>query len=106
MTHKPDGSITFKAVETTDFLGNVFLCQDAATSDLLFVRMYSPVSAVLQWFQDHPGSYSACQMIIRYSPFGNYADYITSLTAGVRLGITQGGGYGRVVDVTLFQPGQ
>ena len=54
----------------------------------------------------HPKAYDNCQMIIRYSPFGNYADYITSLSGGVRLGITQGGGFGRVVDVTLFVPGQ
>jgi len=100
------GDIEFKAVETTDFLGNVFLCQDDATKDLLHVEMYTPVAEVLDWFSSHPGAYQSCQIIIRYSPYGNYADYITSLTNGVRLGITQGGGYGRVVDVTLFTPGQ
>ena len=68
--------------------------------------MYTPVANILDWLESHPGTYSACQMVIRYSPFGNYADYITSLTNGVRLGITQGGGFGRVVDVTLFVPGQ
>ena len=107
-THKPtkDGSIEFKAVETTDFLGKVFLCQDPASSDILWASMYTPVANILDWLESHPGTYSACQMVIRYSPFGNYADYITSLTNGVRLGITQGGGFGRVVDATLFVPGQ
>jgi hypothetical protein len=94
------------AVETTDFLGNVFLCQDPGTGDLLSVEMYSPVAGILDWLDKHPGAYDSCGLVIRYSPFGNYADYITSLTNGVRLGITQGGGYGRVVDVTLFVPGQ
>jgi hypothetical protein len=42
---------------------------------------------------------------VRYSPYDNYPDYITSLTAGVRLDIEQGGGYGRVVDATVYVPG-
>jgi hypothetical protein len=106
MAPKEDGSLQFLAVETSDFLGEVFLCQDPATGDLLGARMYSPVAGILDWFSQHPGTYQACGIIIRYSPYGNYADYITSTTNGVRLNITQGGGFGRVVDVTLFVPGQ
>ena len=98
--------LLIKAVETTDFLGNVFLCRDDVTKDILSVEMYTPVAVVLEWLSSHPGTYQSCGIIIRYSPYGNYADYITSLTNGVRLGITQGGGFGRVVDVTLFTPGQ
>jgi hypothetical protein len=101
-----DGSLEFKAVETTDYLGEVFLCYDPATSSLLGARMYTPVAEILDWLESHPGTYDSCGIIITYSPYGNYADYITSLTAGVRLGITQGGGFGRVVDTTLFVPGQ
>ena len=109
--HRPERSrdrrlAQFLAVETTDFLGEVFLCQDPATGDLLGARMYTPVADILDWFAHHPGAYARCGIIIRYSPYGNYADYITSLTNGVRLGITQGGGFGRVVDATLFVPGQ
>ncbi len=99
-----DGSLQIKAVETTDFLGEVFLCEDGGS--LLGVRMYTPVATILDWLQNHPAAYSNCGIVIRYSPYDNYADYITSLTNGVRLGITQGGGFGRVVDVTLFVPGQ
>jgi hypothetical protein len=106
-TMMPMGNtIQFLAVETTDFLGEVFVCQDANTGDILGVRMYTTVASILQWLGQHPGAYDNCQMVVRYSPYGNYADYITSLTNGVRLNITQGGGYGRVVDVTLFVPGQ
>ena len=107
-THKPnkDNQIQFLAVETTDFLGDVFLCQDPASGDLLRARMYTPVANILSWLEGHPGTYAACGIVIRYSPFGNYADYITSLTNGVRLSVTQGGGFGRIVDVTLFVPGQ
>ena len=94
-----------KAVETTDFLGDVFVCRDLTTKDILTARMYTSVSSILSWFSAHPAAYNDCQMIIRYSPYNNYADYITSLKNGVRLGVTQGGGYGRIVDVTLSTPG-
>ncbi len=100
-----DGLLEFKAVETTDFLGKVFVCQDPASGDILSVSMYAPVANILDWLESHPGTYSSCSIIIRYSPYGNFADYITSLANGVRLGITQGGGFGRVVDVTLNEPG-
>lgn len=101
-----DGSLMFNAVETTDFLGLVFVCQDPSSGDLLTARMYDTVAGIQEWFLAHPNAYSNCGMITTYSPYDNYADYITSVTNGVRLNITQGGGYGRVVDVTLFVPGQ
>jgi hypothetical protein len=104
-THmQPTQQILFLAVETTDFLGDVFVCQDTLTKDLLTARMYTSVNSVLSWFAAHPNAYNDCQIIIRYSPYGNYADYITSLQNGVRLSVTQGGGYGRIVDGTLFDP--
>ena len=108
MTHQPakDGSIQFLAVETNDFLGQVFLCQDPDSGDLLSARMYSPAAAILDWINTHQKALDACGLIVRFSPFNNFPDYITSLNGGVRLGITQGGGFGRVVDVTLFVPGQ
>lgn len=105
-THLPTGRYQILAVETTDFLGDVFLCQDPPTGDILSARMYTPAQKIVSWFAAHPGAYNNCQMVFRYSPFGNYLDYITSLQNGVRLNITQGGGAGRVVDVTLFVPGQ
>jgi hypothetical protein len=101
----PTGQLTIQAVETTDFLGDVFVCKDTATGDILTARMYTAVAVVLDWFSAHPAAYNGCQMIIRYSPFNNYVDYITSLQNGVRLGVTQGGGFGRIVDATLFMPG-
>jgi hypothetical protein len=95
-----------KAVETTDFLGYVFLCLDPNTNDMLAVKMYTPAANVLDWINKHPNTVDDCGLIVRFSPYNNFPDYITSLTNGVRLGITQGGGFGRVVDVTLFAPGQ
>ena len=101
---QPTTQLLFMAVETTDFLGDLFVCQDPDSKDLLTARMYSSVSSILSWFAAHPNAYNACQIITRYSPYGNYADYITSLLNGVRLSVTQGGGYGRIVDGTLFDP--
>ena len=99
-------AIYFNAVESSDFLGDTFVCQDVATKDILTARMYTAVAGILGWFAAHPGAYDACGMITRYSPYDNYADYITSIQNGVRLSVTQGGGYGRIVDVILFTPGQ
>lgn len=92
------------AVETTDFLGDVFVCQDPGTGDILRARMYTSAATIVDWFAGHPGTEQTCSIIYRYSAFGNYLDYITSLTNGVRLAINPGAGGGRVVDVTLFDP--
>lgn len=104
MNGQPTKQLMFLAVETTDFLGDVFLCQDPKTKDLLRARMYTSVETILDWIAQRPNTYDDCQLIIHYSPYENYADYINSLKNGVRLGVTQGGGYGRIVDGTLYDP--
>ena len=97
--------MTVQAVETIDFLGDVFLCQDPVTGDLLRTRMYGSVQSLLDWIDGHPGVYDACGLLVRYSPYNNFPDYIISRTNGVIVGVTPGGGYGRVNDATLFTPG-
>jgi hypothetical protein len=107
--------VNIQAWETQDFLGEIFVCYDTGTAgaragtgvpgDILSAHMYTPASAIIDFMSSHPGSQSACQIVVRYSPFDNYPDYITSLSTGVRLDIDQGYGYGRVVDATLFVPG-
>ncbi len=99
------GTMTMQAVETTSFLGDVFLCQDPVTGDLLRTRMYGSVQTMLDWIDAHPGVYDACDLLVRYSPYNNFPDYIISRTNGVIVGVTPGGGYGRVNDATLFTPG-
>ena len=100
----PTSQILFIAVETADFLGSVFVCQDPNTKDLLTAQMYTSVSTILQWIAAHPTAYATCQIIMEYSPYENYLDYVNSLANGVRLSSTQGGGFGRIVDGTLFDP--
>jgi hypothetical protein len=95
------------AVETQDFLGEVWPCVDANTGDILRVKMYSSTLDIQNWLDAHPGSRTACNIFVRMSPYNNYPDYIWSTTNGVLLGINPGAGGGppRVSDVTLFNPG-
>jgi hypothetical protein len=107
-----DNSIQILAIESHDFLGEVFLCQDQDTGDVLSARMYEPAPTILDWIANHPGvplngvpsASDNCNIIVRYSAFNNYPDFITSLANGVKVNINPGQGLGRVVDATLFDP--
>ena len=100
------GPVRIVAVDSIDYLGDVFLCQDPATKDFLRVKMYGSVQTVVDWIDSHPGVYDACGLIVRYSPYNNFPDYIISTVNGVKVGVTQGGGYGRVNDASLWLPGE
>jgi hypothetical protein len=97
---------TIAAVETQDFLGEVFPCVDAATGDILRVKMYTSSLDIISWLEAHPGSQTACNIYIRYSPYDNYADYITSVANGVLMSVNPGAGDGpsRIGDATIFNP--
>ncbi len=101
-----DGHIELLAVETTDYMGDVFLCKDPLTGDLLSAQMYDSVQEIIDWIQAHPRSYDNCGLIVRYSPYNNYPDFIASVTNGVMLGINSGAGLGRVANVEMFIPGR
>ena len=106
---KMTGALTgarIAAVETEDFLGEVFPCMDPNTGDLLRVKMYSSSLDILNWLDAHPGSRTACNVFVRMSPYNNWPDYIWSTTNGVLLSIEPGAGGGppRVSDTTLFDP--
>jgi hypothetical protein len=92
------------AFETRDFLGDVFVCQDPTTGEILQARMYTAAQSILDWLNTHPGAQDACDVVVRYSPYNNYIDYISSRANGVKLNITFGQGFGRVEDVTVFDP--
>jgi len=111
-----DDTIAIMAIESADFLGEVFLCQDPLTGDVLHVRQYDSALAIVDWLAAHPGGWDvsqgttwpsaqdSCSIIIRYSPNNNYIDYITSKAWGVKLAVNQGAGLGRVIDATLYDP--
>ena len=97
---------TIAAAETQDFLGEVFPCVDAASGDILRVKMYTSTLDIVAWLEQHPGSQAACNIYIRYSPYGNYPDYITSVANGILMSIEPGAGGGpsRIGDATIFNP--
>ena len=97
-------NIKILAIETRDFLGDVFMCQDPRSGDILRIRMYDSSQTILNWFNSHPGTIDACDVIIRYAPFNNYLDKITSRTNGVTLDISKSQGNGRVDDADLWDP--
>jgi hypothetical protein len=111
-----DNTIRIMAIESSDYLGEVFLCQDPLTGDILHVRQYDSAHAILDWFAAHTGGFDpsiggaqptaevACSVIVKWSPYNNYIDYITSKAYGVKLSINQGAGLGRVIDSTLYDP--
>ena len=97
------------AIESSNFLGDLFLCYDTATGDLLTTRMYDDVANILNWLNAHPNAYfgsqsTECNMIVRWSPYDNYVDLIETTSNGVRIDTTQGGGFGRVVGAQVYFP--
>jgi hypothetical protein len=98
---------TIAAVETQDFLGEVFPCVDGPSGDILRVKMYTSSLSIVTWLEQHPGAQTACNIYVRYSPYDNYPDYITSVANGVAMSVNPGAGGGpsRIGDATLFNPG-
>ena len=110
ITHVQDGTLTVEAIEGGDFLGEAFLCQDIGgfptpgTGDLLGVHMYDSAASILTWITNHPGSEDACNIIVRYSPYDNYIDFITSLSRACRSTSTRVAVTDRVVGVIAYDP--
>ena len=102
---KPTGNkvVQLQAVESNDYLGDVFVCIEG--NSILRAKMYDPVLPILDWLDAHPAAYSDCGIIVRYSVFDNFPDYIISQTNGVVLSTTQGAGFGRINNLMLFTPG-
>jgi hypothetical protein len=104
----PDGeqeTVHIIGVQAGNFLGEVFLCKDPYTGDLLSAHMYSSMGEIIDWVQNHPGSYDNCNIIVRYSPYNNYPRFVSSVANGIILQGNSGSGFGRVHYVTLFTPG-
>jgi len=66
--------------------------------------MYDNAATILDWLAQHPGAQAACGVQLKYSIYGNYPDYVSSLTNGVRFGLNPGFGGSVVSDVTVFDP--
>jgi hypothetical protein len=109
-----DNTIRIEALEGQDFLGQVFLCTDPTTGDVLHLGMYDSANTMLQWLANHPGSsqsqsgtssaQQACSIIVRTSPYDTAVDRVASLSTGVNVNFSGGQGQGRVTDVVVFDP--
>jgi hypothetical protein len=96
--------INILAIDSADFLGDVFICADPRTGDVLRARMYDSAQSMLDWFTGHPGTIDACDIVVRYSPFNNYLDKIFARKYGVSVDISKSFGAGRVDDAMLWDP--
>ncbi len=100
----PTNAITVQGIDTSDFLGDIFICKDPATNHILRSRMYDSAQSILDWLTAHPGSTQACDIVVRYSPFNNYIDKIYSRAYGVSVDISKSFGAGRIDDAVLWDP--
>jgi hypothetical protein len=101
--------VVVRAVESQAYLGLIMACAQPSAAqpgaqDVLAVRMYDNAATILDWLAAHPGAQTACGVQLKYSIYGNYPDFISFLSNGVRLGLNPGFGGSVVSDGTLFDP--
>ena len=68
------------------------------------ITMYEPAGPILDWIAAHPTATTDCGIVIQYSIYGNYADYIESNHYGVRVSLNASYGSAVVTDLTVFDP--
>jgi hypothetical protein len=94
-----------RGIESSDYLGLLPFCAEpnaTGGTDVLAIRMYMDGQDILDWISAHPNATTDCQIEIKYSIYGNYADYISSLANGIRVGLNAGFGGSVVTDGTVF----
>lgn len=101
LTHRPlpGGAQRLLAVESSGFWGEVFLCLDPRTGELLHARMATAATEVLGWLAAHPAAAAACDIVVGYA--GPALAQVTSRRSGVRLAF---GPAAAVTGATLFLP--
>jgi hypothetical protein len=107
-----DGGVSpgwvIRAVQSSAFTGSVFPCVQSNPQngypDVLAVRMNDGASVVLDYLAKYPAAVSDCTMIVKYSPYGNTVEAISSLQYGVRLDYTDTASGPVVSDAILFDP--
>lgn len=111
-----DDTIRIEAVEGQDFLGQIFMCQDPFTHDILHMGMYDSAATMVTWLANHPGGIDltndvqqpsaqvACAIVLRTSPYDNAIDRVAALSAGANINFSGGQGQGRVTDAVIFDP--
>lgn len=102
VTKQPTGNAHLVGASSNDYLGDVFLCRDPITGDVLDVEPFEAMARVLEWIDAHPGTPQACGLIVRYSPFNNYPSQLISQSAGMYVYVKAGDGFGRVSTVVAY----
>lgn len=97
----PDGHVRIEAVQSDNYQGNLFLCQDPVTGDLLSVEQYESTDQILAWGDQHPGAFAACDIIIRPNVNGTPMLFAAK-QAGILLNIGLGSGKGRITSVEFY----
>lgn len=107
----PAGStnVVIRAFQSQNYLGQIFMCAEPSPTvayqyDILAISMYEPAGTILNWLAAHPKAETDCQIIIQYSIYGNYADYIESNQYGIRLALNASYGGAVVTGATVFDP--
>jgi hypothetical protein len=98
----PNGKLKLEAVQSDNYMGNVFICQDPLTGDFLSVEQYESMEVIMNWINTHPGADDACEIIVRYSAFNNFPMMFAAKAAGVVLNVGQGSGVGRITHIEIF----
>lgn len=101
---QPDKSMLVEALQSDNYMGNLFVCQDGATGDLLSIEQYESMEVILDWLEKHPGAEEACNIIIRPSATLGRPILFAAKGAGLVLNIGQGSGIGRITKIEIFDP--
>lgn len=99
-----DHTLKILAAEAQTFEGEIFLCQDPITHDLLHVKQYDSIADVQAWIDKHPGVQDACDMFIRLSGSGSDPVQVLAKQAGITATVGQGSGVGRIIDILFYDP--
>jgi hypothetical protein len=101
-TEQEDKTIRLEAVQSDNYMGNVFICRDPITKDLLSVEQYESMDVIQDWLNSHPGSREACGIVTRFSAFGSYPLFFAAQNAGVVLDVGLGSGVGRITHIEIY----
>jgi hypothetical protein len=99
---QPDKTMRLEAVTSDSYMGNIFLCVDPNSGDLLSIEQYESMDVIQNWLNTHPGSRQACGIMTRFSAFGDYPQMLHARNAGVVLDVGLGSGVGRVTNVQIY----
>jgi hypothetical protein len=99
-----DGNaMRIQGVQSDNYMGFLFLCQDPVTSDILAIEPYESTDEIMAWKLAHPGAFDACEIIVRPSAYDNRIPIsIAAKKAGIVLNVGLGSGTGRITTVEFF----